>query len=104
MLFPVAPALGAVFSLSAVVLTLINISWRLIPHNWKVWIKGLFNLDKPEQLILRNQPNQSSGLIHSREPVIQEEKHHRIFACCDYSTVVKGMDFRYRNSLFIDNY
>lgn len=94
MLFPIAPILGTVFALTAASLTLVNILWRILPHNWKQSIKGLLHLGKPE--LLEQEP-----LHHSQESINipdssfnKEVTHHRIFTRFDYSTQVKAMDLK----------
>src|SRR5580704_5214730 len=60
MLSPAAPALGSVFALAAASFTLINIGWRILPHNWKLFIKEVLLLGKPDEL--RPQPEVSNSL------------------------------------------
>ncbi|MCL9684375.1 hypothetical protein [Legionella maioricensis] len=92
MLFPVAPAVGSAFALTAVTFTLLNILWRFTPHNWKLSIKGLLHLGKPEP-IEQEQPTESSELISTLDAGLQHDHlYHRIFTRCDYSAVVKAME------------
>ncbi|BCA95849.1 hypothetical protein TUM19329_22100 [Legionella antarctica] len=89
MLFPVAPAVGSAFALTAVACTVLNILWRFIPHNWKLSVKGLLGLGKPEAT--EQEPTESSELIRSLNTDLQHAQYHRIFTRCDYSAEVKTM-------------
>ncbi len=92
MLFPIAPAVGSAFALTAVAFTLLNILWRFIPHNWKLSIKELLYLGKPEATE-REQPAISSELINTLDTGLQHDgQYHRLFTCCDYSAAVKTME------------
>lgn len=90
MLLPIAPAIGTAFALTAVAITLANILWQIIPHNWKLFIKGQLCLGKPEPI----QMDQSHHNIAPDPSVQKDIKHHRIFTHCDYSAEVKGMDLK----------
>ncbi len=92
MLFPIAPAVGSAFALTAVALTLLNILWRFIPHNWKLSIKGLFYLGKPEP-IPQEQSTESSALVSTLDNGLQhDEQYQRLFTRCDYSAEVRAME------------
>ncbi len=94
MLFPtVAPALGSALALTAVGFTLAHIAWKVLPHNWKLFIKGLLFLGKPEpapapQDELVSTP-ELEGALNSN--VTNEGQHHRLFTRPDYSAAVKEM-------------
>ena len=94
MLFPIAPAVGSAFALSAVAFTSLNILWRFIPHNWKVFIKGLVFLEKPDltaQVELTE--SQSIELIKTAEISLNDDaRYHRLFTRCDFSAQIKVMD------------
>ncbi len=94
MLFPaVAPALGSALALTAVGFTLAHIAWNVLPHNWKLFIKGLLFLGKPEatptpQDEIVNTP-ELEGALNSN--VTNDGQHHRLFTRPDYSAAVKEM-------------
>lgn len=94
MLFPtVAPALGSALALTAVSFTLAHIAWAVLPHNWKLFIKGLLFLGKPE-----SEATPQDEIVDSLEldgalqnSVFNEEQHHRLFTRPDYRAAVKEM-------------
>jgi hypothetical protein len=45
---PAGPLITMAIALTAVALTLANLSWRLMPHDWKLAIKGVFGFAKPD--------------------------------------------------------
>ena len=92
MLSPIAPLVGSICAITAVTFTFTNIVWRVLPPSWKRTIKGLFYLEKPE-LPQHDEPKYSSD--SAPVPSLDKEvQHHRIFSKCDYSALVKGMDFK----------
>ncbi|KTD73592.1 hypothetical protein [Legionella tucsonensis] len=91
LLFPIAPAVGTLFALTAVLFTGLDILWRIAPYSLKQTIKGWFHLSKPDV---------TQDAIASQEEILKlknlkEEanypKHYRIFTCCDYSAVIRTM-------------
>ncbi|CEG56485.1 hypothetical protein [Legionella fallonii] len=93
MLFPaVAPALGSVFALTAVAFTLLDIAWRVIPHNWKLFIKGLLFLGKPESTLPQAEVANAPELVSTLDSNVNNEaQHHRLFTRPDYSAAVREM-------------
>ncbi|MBL7479022.1 hypothetical protein [Legionella bononiensis] len=92
MLTPVAPFLGTACALTAVLLTGVNLVWRMIPYNWKLSIKELFHLNKPiviniDQLDLSalkiDIPDLSATISISSQ---------RLFSQIEYSSVLKTME------------
>ncbi|KTC89986.1 hypothetical protein OQJ18_06115 [Fluoribacter dumoffii] len=90
LLFPVIPAVGAAFSITAVLFTACDILWRITPNELKQLIKGWLHLRKPNvhQDAIANQkefhrPQDSKEI---------EPNHHRMFTCYDYSALIRTMD------------
>ena len=92
MISPVAPAVGSACALTAVFFTSLNIVWRIIPTPWKDYLKGHFELANTNDL----GEEESLELVElvSESPALEHDvQHHRIFSKCDYSALVKTMDF-----------
>ncbi|WP_131794435.1 hypothetical protein [Fluoribacter gormanii] len=89
LLFPVAPVVGTVFSITAVLFTGVDLLWRMAPDSVKQIIKGRLHLGKPDiaQDAMVNQEAIFNPKTNKEEP-----KHHRMFTCCDYSAVIRKMD------------
>ncbi|WP_454785860.1 hypothetical protein [Legionella sp. WA2024007413] len=88
LLFPLAPAAGTVFSITAVLFTGVDLLWRMAPYSIKQLIKGWLNLSKPDL---------TQDAIVNREAInpqnkVEEPKHYRMFTSCDYSAVIRTMD------------
>lgn len=85
MISPVAPAFGAACALTVVGFTAASILWRIIPHNWKLGIKAVFGLGKP---------NEEQQLVRSSElnPLeqVNQQRYQGIFTKCDYRAVIKA--------------
>lgn len=93
MLFPsVAPLVGMGCAMGAVTFTGLDILWRIVPHNWKLAIKGFLNLGKPE--LVQNDAWTSTQEVQSYLDKTQEKNpnHHRLFTRFDYSAKVSEMD------------
>lgn len=90
LLFPIIPAVGSAFSITAVLFTAFDILWRMTPYDVKKLIKGWLHLSKPDA-------NQDA-MAHQQEILKlenaqeMEPKHHRMFTCCDYSALIRTMD------------
>lgn len=92
MLTPVAPLLGSACALSVVLLTVMNLCWRMIPHNWKLAIKEHVYLNKPEvhhsehltQILTLGQT--------SDKTIFNSRLSQRLFSHTDYAAVVKAMN------------
>lgn len=90
LLFPILPAAGTVFAITAVVFTGLDILWRMAPYAGKQLIKGWFHLSKPDAIqdaIVNQEEISKLKSFTEKEP-----KHHRMFTCCDYSAVIRTMD------------
>jgi hypothetical protein len=95
MLLPqVAPLVGMGCAITVCVSTVLDIIWRILPHNFKLAIKGFLNLSKPD-LIPDEElgPSAKTKPIVDKDPTEQDVQHHRLFTCFDYSAVVRKMDF-----------
>lgn len=93
MLFPsVAPLVGAGCAIGAVALTGLDILWRIVPHNWKLTIKGFLHLGKPE--LVQNIGRPLTQDVPSNLDKTQEHNpnHHRLFTRFDYSAKVRELD------------
>ncbi|HHF7380603.1 TPA: hypothetical protein ACPSKF_001106, partial [Legionella anisa] len=90
LLFPIAPAVGTLFALTAVFLTGLDILWHVAPHALKRTIKGWFHLSKPDvaQDAIANQEE----ILKLKNLKEGEPKHHRMFTCHDYSAVIRTME------------
>ncbi|STY29001.1 Uncharacterised protein [Legionella wadsworthii] len=90
LLFPIAPIVGMFFSLTAVLLTGINILWHMAPNSLKKTIKGWLHLNKPslEEDARANQKE----LVKLKSFEEEVPKHHRLFTCHDYTAVIRTMD------------
>lgn len=90
LLFPIAPIVGTLFSLTAVLLTGIDILWHMAPHSLKNTIKGWLHLNKPslEEDARANQKE----LVKLKTLKEEGPKHHRLFTCHDYTAVIRTMD------------
>lgn len=91
LLTPAAPVAGASFAIAALVFTVIGALWRQAPHNWKLAIKGMLGLAKPESVA------QNPALELTNNTAIaptQDRLHHRLFTQYDYSARVKQMDLK----------
>ncbi|MCE0723428.1 MULTISPECIES: hypothetical protein [Legionella] len=92
LLFPIAPAVGTLFALTAVLFTGLDILWSVVPHALKRTVKGWFHLSKPDVIqdaIANQEENLKVKNFKEEEP--NHPKHHRIFTCCDYSAVIRTM-------------
>ncbi len=89
LLFPIVPAAGTVFAITAVAFTGLDILWRMTPYAGKQLIKGWFHLSKPDAIqdAMANQEVLKLKNFTEKEP-----KHHRMFTCRDYSAVIRTMD------------
>lgn len=92
LLTPVAPLVGGIFALTVVALTIANATWRLMPHNWKLFIKEQLSLGKPEQVVIYR-PDVEPSIKHGTDST-PEAMNHRIFAPLDYSAKVRQLDYQ----------
>lgn len=93
MLFPsVAPLVGTACAMSAVTFTGLDILWRVVPHNWKLAIKGFLNLGKPELLQNTVCPSSQDVPVNGDKTQEQNPNHHRLFTRFDYSAKVRELD------------
>jgi hypothetical protein len=96
LLFPtMAPASGVGFAVTAVTFTLLDMLWRIIPHNLKIAIKGYLNLAKPgaEQEPL-DKPLAANTEFSMKKDQDLNPNHHRLFSCFEYSSVVHKMGIK----------
>ncbi|MDI1351733.1 MAG: hypothetical protein PSV35_03035, partial [bacterium] len=91
MLTPIAPAVGSAFALTAVVLTGVNLLWRMIPYNWKQAIKHALHLGKP-QLIENTHLDDALEAQNDYAAEVSVGTYHRIFSQCDHSAEIKIRD------------
>ncbi|PWY56361.1 hypothetical protein DGG96_02945 [Legionella qingyii] len=89
LLFPMAPVLGAGFSITAVLFTGVDLLWRMAPYSVKQLIKGWLHLSKPD--VTQDAVVNQAAIFNSKTNE-EEPKHHRMFTCCDYSAVIRKMD------------
>jgi hypothetical protein len=94
MLFPaVAPVIGGVSAIAAVVFTGVDILWRMVPHNWKISIKAFLGFGKPKFV----EDKDNTILLSDLSVKLEAEQetnpnHYRLFTRFDYSAEVKRMD------------
>jgi hypothetical protein len=89
MLTPIAPFVGSVCALTAVSFTLANMVWRVLPHNWKLSIKGFLYLGKPEPFDLEKFDVSRIALSSNLEQVVIDQS---IFSKGDFSVPIKALD------------
>ncbi|KTD51179.1 hypothetical protein [Legionella quateirensis] len=92
MLTPVAPVLGTACALTALLITGVNLVWRMIPHNWKLSIKEFFHLNKPIVITI-DQLDLSS--IKTDIPDLRATlsiSSQRLFSQIEYCSVLKSME------------
>lgn len=93
LLSPVSSIVGSVFAGFAVILTVLDITWRVLPTNWKQIIKGWFHLSKPDvaqDATLHLQ--QEQNIICEKNTYHSEPIHHRLFTHCDYRALICHME------------
>ncbi|WP_454783122.1 hypothetical protein [Legionella sp. WA2022007384] len=89
LLFPIAPVVGTVFSITAVLFTGVDLLWRMAPYSVKQLIKGWLHLSKPD--VTQDAIVNKEAIFNPQNKEV-EPKHHRMFTCCDYSAVIRRMD------------
>lgn len=92
MLSPVAPVVGSTLAITAVVLTIIDILWQLLPPLYKAAVKNFFYVGKPEMKhqIPENQVELVQTLKSSK--TIDSDTHFRFFTQKDYALEIQNLD------------
>jgi hypothetical protein len=92
MLFPVAPMIGKMSSIAAVVLTGFDIVWRIFPPNGKKTIKEWIGLGNPD--LTQDATACEVGVVKPINSMIheQEPQQHRLFTRCEYSAEIRKMN------------
>ncbi|KTD41614.1 hypothetical protein [Legionella parisiensis] len=92
LLFPIAPAIGTLFALTAVLFTGLDISWSVAPHTLKRAIKGWFHLSKPD--VTQDAIAQQEVILKLnglKEEESNDHNYSRLFTYLDYSAVIRTM-------------
>lgn len=91
MLLPaVAPAVGAISAMAAVGFTVLDIMWRVLPHNFKLAIKGALHLGKPD--LIQVNPLGLVSVETLNKSIEVNPNQHRLFTRFVYSEQINKLD------------